>query len=186
MVRVTDGVMDQDRRWRSAAQNTRLYFERAISTRAIPPLKDQGPDLTEHIAAFRITGEVVRQARERAEQLRTTFSDVSRALDAMLEMEQQEERERHERTQRLNPFPLPLSLCYFRYVSRHYVARSIVSEFEFEQVLNGYGFEDSEVAAIDQWVEKWGSMGARDLMDRLRELGVTAMHPRPIQAPGEA
>jgi len=369
MVRVTDGVMTQERRWRSAAQDTRIYFERMISSRAIEPLRDMSQDLTESIASFRISGEVVRQAKERAEQLRTTFSDVSRALDAMLEMEQQEDRERYERTQRvlgyglaalatltafplvvgdmnwselqeviarwpapfqwlgdlvsaihpylvlmglsgalgviglllfgtfwssrrrkphpqreflalgrrlnqmtrgvedvlpvvsrvrskafvsrvwagkeedpevqqdrerlaredgkaievlmdlddwlqrnenthrasginattrevlrfvilvelmdqrLNPFPLPLALCYFRYASRRYVSRSIVSDYEFEQVLNGYGFEDSEVAAIDQWVEKWGRLETRELLKRLGDLGVSALHARPIEAP---
>ncbi len=369
MVRVTDGVMTQERRWRSAVQDTGIYFERVISSRAVAPLRDMSRNLTEQIASFRITGEVVRQARERAEQLRTTFSDVSRALDAMLDMEQQEERERYERTQRvlgyglaalatltafplvvgdmnwaelqeviarwpgpfhwlgsaisavhpylvlaslsgalgviglllfgtfwssrqrrphpqqqflalgrrlnqmtrgveeilpvvsrvrskafvsrvwagkqedqevqqdrerldredrkalevllevddwlrrnedaagapgmdsttreilrfvilvelmdqrLNPFPLPLSLCYFRYASRRYVARSIVSDYEFEQVLNGYGYEDSEVEAIDKWVEKWGRLEARDLLKKLEELGVSARHLQPLEAP---
>lgn len=369
MVRVTDGVMTQERRWRSAAQDTGIYFERVISSRAIAPLRDMSQNLTEQISSFRVSGEVVRQGKERAEQLRTTFSDVSRALDAMLEMEQQEDRERYERTQRvlgyglaalatltafplvvgdmnwaelqeviarwpgpflwlgnlisaihpylvlaslsgalgviglllfgsfwssrhrrprpqqqflalgrrlnrmtrdveailpivsrvrskafvsrvwagkqedeevrqdrerldledrkavevllevddwlrrnedgaatsaldsttrevlrfvilvelmdqrLNPFPLPLALSVFRYASRRYVARSIVSDYEFEQVLNGYGYEDSEVEAIDRWVEKWGRLEARDLVKKLQELGVSALHARPVEAP---
>lgn len=85
--------------------------------------------------------------------------------------------------QRLSPFPLPLALTVFRHASRRYVARSIVSDYEFEQVLNGYGYEDSEVEAIDRWVEKWGRLEARDLVKKLQELGVSAVHDRTIKAP---
>jgi hypothetical protein len=52
------------------------------------------------------------------------------------------------------PFPLPLGICLFRHKSPDLVASSVVSDFEFEQVLNGYGFEDDEVKAIDAWAEQ--------------------------------
>jgi len=47
------------------------------------------------------------------------------------------------------PFLLPLCLCVFRYKSTEFVQESIVSDFEFEQVLNTYGYTDEEVQLID-------------------------------------
>jgi hypothetical protein len=47
------------------------------------------------------------------------------------------------------PFWLPLCLCVFRYKSTEFVQESIVSDFEFEQVLNTYGYTDEEVQLID-------------------------------------
>jgi hypothetical protein len=47
------------------------------------------------------------------------------------------------------PFALPLCLCVFRYKSTEFVQESIVSDFEFEQVLNTYGYTDEEVQLID-------------------------------------
>jgi hypothetical protein len=47
------------------------------------------------------------------------------------------------------PFWLPLCLCVFRYKSTEFVQESIVSDFEFEQVLNTYGYTDEEVRLID-------------------------------------
>jgi hypothetical protein len=46
-------------------------------------------------------------------------------------------------------FWLPLCLCVFRYKSTEFVQESIVSDFEFEQVLNTYGYTDEEVQLID-------------------------------------
>jgi len=50
------------------------------------------------------------------------------------------------------PFLLPLCLCVFRYKSTEFVQESIVSDFEFEQVLNTYGYTDEEVRSIDDRV----------------------------------
>jgi hypothetical protein len=50
------------------------------------------------------------------------------------------------------PFWLPLCLCVFRYKSTEFVQESIVSDFEFEQVLNTYGYTDEEVRSIDDRV----------------------------------
>jgi hypothetical protein len=50
------------------------------------------------------------------------------------------------------PFALPLCLCVFRYKSTEFVQESIVSDFEFEQVLNTYGYTDEEVRSIDDRV----------------------------------
>jgi molecular chaperone GrpE (heat shock protein) len=49
-------------------------------------------------------------------------------------------------------FCLPLCLCVFRYKSTEFVQESIVSDFEFEQVLNTYGYTDEEVRSIDDRV----------------------------------
>jgi len=46
-------------------------------------------------------------------------------------------------------FWLPLCLCVFRYKSTEFVQESIVSNFEFNQVLNTYGYTDEEVQLID-------------------------------------
>jgi hypothetical protein len=47
------------------------------------------------------------------------------------------------------PFWLPLCLCVFRYKSTEFVQKSIVSNSEFNQVLNTYGYTDEEVRLID-------------------------------------
>lgn len=101
------------------------------------------------------------------------------------------------------PFPFPLALCLFRYKSTDFVGSSVVSDFEFEQVLNGYGYDDDEIAAIDKWVEQplnrferyrthpLAEKGARlrdlpanEFLDALREvIGVSALHQREIRPP---
>lgn len=104
--------------------------------------------------------------------------------------------------QRPVPFLLPVALCLFRYRSTDFVQRSVVSDFEFEQILNGYGFEDSEVAAIDQWVEqplsqvpgfhehplamqkaRLRDLPIREFIEAIRSLGVTALHEKKIAPP---
>lgn len=104
--------------------------------------------------------------------------------------------------QRPVPFLLPVALCLFRYRSTDFVQRSVVSDFEFERILNGYGFEDSEVEAIDQWVEqplsqvpgfhehplatqkaRLRDLPIREFVEAIRSLGVTALHEKKIAPP---
>lgn len=104
--------------------------------------------------------------------------------------------------QRPVPFPLPVALCLFRYRSTDFVEHSVVSDFEFEQILNGYGFEDSEVAAIDQWVEqplsqvpgfhehplatqkaRLRDLPIKEFAEAMRSLGVTALDEKKITPP---
>jgi competence protein ComGC len=105
---------------------------------------------------------------------------------------------------RLTPLPLPRALALYRYKSTDFVRSSVVSDFEFSQVLNGYGFNDDEVQAIDAWVDRPLSeipalrerypdparqgkrlrdLPARDFVEALREIGVSALHEREIQPP---
>jgi len=102
------------------------------------------------------------------------------------------------------PLPFPRALCLYRYKSTDFVASSVVSDFEFEQVLNGYGFDDDEVHAIDEWVERplqaipelnqrypilaqqgkrLRDLPPRDFVWALKEIvGVSAMHEREIKS----
>jgi biopolymer transport protein ExbB/TolQ len=104
------------------------------------------------------------------------------------------------------PFPFPLALCLFRYKSTDFVTSTIVSDFEFEQILNGYGFDDDEVKAIDQWAEqplkvikgyeghelaKQGKrvkdLPAREFIEVMRNfIGVSALHNRTVKSPRES
>ncbi|HEC23565.1 MAG TPA: hypothetical protein ENI95_11700 [Chloroflexi bacterium] len=104
---------------------------------------------------------------------------------------------------RPTPLPLPVTLCLFRYKSTDFIASSPVSDFEFEQMLNGYGFEDDEVRAIDQWADQelsnipryagyeMARRGRRlrdlppaEFVTALREVvGVSALHERTIEPP---
>lgn len=103
------------------------------------------------------------------------------------------------------PLPLPRALALYRYKSTDFVPSSVISDFEFEQVLNGYGFDDDEVRAIDAWVDrplseipglrerypKLAQQGkrlrdlpARDFVEALRDvIGVSALHERKILPP---
>lgn len=106
---------------------------------------------------------------------------------------------------RPSPLPLPRALCLYRYKSTDFVRSSVVSDFEFEQVLNGYGFDDDEAHAIDAWVEqplreipelasrypdsaqkgkRLRDLSPREFLQALREVvGVSALHEREIQPP---
>lgn len=101
------------------------------------------------------------------------------------------------------PFPFPVALCLFRYKSTDFVASTVVSNFEFEQILNGYGFDDDEVKAIDRWaerelraIERFAGHELAEPGKRLRDLpprefvaamrewvGVSALHEREIKSP---
>lgn len=103
------------------------------------------------------------------------------------------------------PLPLPRALALYRYKSTDFVRSSVISDFEFEQVLNGYGFDDDEVRAIDAWVDRPLSeisglrerypelaqqgkrlrdLPARDFVEALRDvIGVSALHERKILPP---
>lgn len=105
------------------------------------------------------------------------------------------------------PLPLPRALALYRYKSTDFVRSSVVSDFEFYQVLNGYGFDDDEVQAIDAWVDRPLSeipvlrerypelarqgkrlrdLPARDFIVALRDvIGVSALHERRILPPAE-
>jgi hypothetical protein len=103
-------------------------------------------------------------------------------------------------------FPFPVALCLFRYKSTDFVQSTVVSDFEFEQVLNGYGFDDDEVKAIDQWAEQplrvIGGYAGHELAQQgkrvkdlpagefvrvMREVvGVSALHEREIEPPSES
>ena len=103
-------------------------------------------------------------------------------------------------------FPFPVALCLFRYKSTDFVPSTVVSDFEFEQVLNGYGFNDDEVKAIDQWAEqplrviegyaghelaqqgkRVKDLPAGEFVRVMREvIGVSALHEREIEPPSES
>jgi hypothetical protein len=104
------------------------------------------------------------------------------------------------------PFPFPLALCLFRYKSTDFVTSTIVSDFEFKQILNGYGFDDDEVKAIDQWAEqplkvikgyeghelakqgkKVKDLLARGFVEVMRNfIGVSTLHNRTVKSPRES
>jgi hypothetical protein len=104
------------------------------------------------------------------------------------------------------PFPFPLALCLFRYKSTDFVTSTIVSDFEFKQILNGYGFDDDEVKAIDQWAEqplkvikgyeghelakqgkKVKDLPAREFVEVMRNfIGVSTLHNRTVKSPRES
>lgn len=101
------------------------------------------------------------------------------------------------------PFPFPLALCLFRHKSTDFVSSTIVSDFEFEQILNGYGFDDDEVRAIDRWAEqplsaiqryanhelarqgkRLKDLPAKEFVTAMREIvGVSALHEREVKPP---
>jgi len=101
------------------------------------------------------------------------------------------------------PFPFPVALCLFRYKSTDFVKSTVVSDYEFQQVLKGYGFTDDEVKAIDRWADlplsqvkgytnhelarqgkRLRDLPAGEFVKVLREVvGVSALHEREIQPP---
>lgn len=68
------------------------------------------------------------------------------------------------------------TLCLLRYKSLDFLSGSVVSYFEFEQVLNAYGYSDEEVKLIDRLATQWRGLSAEDFAQRLKELGVDAAH----------
>lgn len=78
---------------------------------------------------------------------------------------------------RLVPFPLPLALCLYRY------RVDVVSDFEFQQVLNWYGFTDEEVKKIKNIVEQNKHLPPRGFVNTLRQNGVSALHDKRIMPP---
>jgi len=73
------------------------------------------------------------------------------------------------------PLPLPLALCLLRYKGPDLAdGLPVVPDYEFEIVLKFYDFTDDEVRAIDLWAKLHKHLPAKEFLEELRKVGVSA------------
>ncbi len=78
---------------------------------------------------------------------------------------------------------LPRALCLFHYRSPDFENSTIIPDYEFEGVMETFGFDDDELAALNGWVagRKEGE-SAQEFVRGLSALGVSALHDKRVVA----
>ena len=77
---------------------------------------------------------------------------------------------------------LPRALCLFRFRCADFVSRIVISDVVFRNTLRAFGFNSGELDTLGRYAREWSACSAQEFIDKLNELGVSAVHNRRIDS----